>query len=348
MGRRQLVGWALLLVALSGGGLWLATRADGLSWGRVVAAMQAATAAQSWLSLGVLALLAVGIYVGEAVRYRAFSQALGVHIGWRVAFDAGVADFFFSAVTPGATMGAPAAAALLVRAGLSWEAAGLIAFAKTVGSVAVILLAALACFALGIGPPFAPWIGALLALTCAFVLVWVGVMAWAARHPERAQGWLRQRLQRFIERPSRSARTLRWLAATERATLRVIDRLGALRDAPPRALLGVAFGNVLYFGAIIGVGALLAVSLGAPSWTRSVGASTVYTAVMFAVPTPGASGVSEASGPAFFAGLLSPADAVLVVLGYRALTLYAHLLFGALYLAALGLTSPPRAIDPDP
>ena len=86
------------------------------------------------------------------IRYRVFGRAVGERVSWRAALDATVANFFFSWITPGAALGAPAAIVMLGRRGVSWDAAALIAFGKSLTGTALLILLAFAMLAIGLGP----------------------------------------------------------------------------------------------------------------------------------------------------------------------------------------------------
>ena len=62
----------------------------------------------------------------------------------------------------------------------------------------------------------------------------------------------------------------------------------------------------------------------------------IFLAFTYVAPTPGGAGLSEAAAGTFFGALLSPADCLWVVVFFRSLTLYGHIVFGMLYLLTIG------------
>ena len=56
----------------------------------------------------------------------------------------------------------------------------------------------------------------------------------------------------------------------------------------------------------------------------------------YVLPTPGGAGISEGTAEAFFGTVLSPQDAVVVVLAFRTLTFYLHIALGLVYLPIVG------------
>ncbi|MBI3038571.1 flippase-like domain-containing protein [bacterium] len=75
---------------------------------------------------------------------------------------------------------------------------------------------------------------------------------------------------------------------------------------------------------------------GSTSLTKAINVSTVYVGFTYVAPTPGAAGLAEASGAAFFRGILPEKKAVLVVLLFRVLTSYFQVVFGLIYLGFVG------------
>jgi uncharacterized membrane protein YbhN (UPF0104 family) len=58
----------------------------------------------------------------------------------------------------------------------------------------------------------------------------------------------------------------------------------------------------------------------------------VYLCFVFAMPTPGGAGPSEAAAGVFFGDLVAPADAIVVVVVFRAATFYLQLAIGLAWL----------------
>jgi uncharacterized membrane protein YbhN (UPF0104 family) len=64
--------------------------------------------------------------------------------------------------------------------------------------------------------------------------------------------------------------------------------------------------------------------------------SVVFLGFQYLAPTPGAAGIGEATASPFFGALLSPDNAFLTVVLFRALTFYLHVIIGAVYLPIMG------------
>lgn len=269
------------------------------------------------------------LYVVEAWRYRTCAAALGEPISWLTAAETAVACFFFSWITPGASLGAPAAIAVLGRRGVPWDAAVLIAFAKSFVGSAALLIVAFLLLMLGWGP--APN----HALT--LVLLWgLGVLAalmalpvWAATREARFLAGVERMEQRVARwRWSAGPRAQRAIAAVAHALRDTVQRLAALKRLEPRLLLHFALAQLSYFVVFIGIAVLLGIGLGASAIPRTVSVAIVFLAFTYVAPTPGASGLSELSAAAFFGAVLPPSTALLLVLLFRGITLYFHVLVG--------------------
>lgn len=268
---------------------------------------------------GWLVVLVPAIYGLDALRYRVLGRAAGAPMGWGAALEASTANFFFSWLTPGAALGAPAAVVTLRRRGITLAAASLIAFGKSMTGTLVLLLLAFLALALGLGPAFSPAVVIPLAVGAGVVVGVLALPVLAAAH-----GGLRGWLQRA--RPGWRGRLGSGLgdAAARLARLRLHD-------------LGWIFlSHFAYFVAFVGVAVVLVSAFGATPMSHVVGASTVFTAFTYVAPTPGGAGLSEGAADLFFAGLLAPGPAVAAVLIFRALTFYLQVVVGLIYLVAAG------------
>ena len=339
----RLVLFAALFLALTvGGAAWAIIRAD-------VSLENLARLGD--LSAGVLALLAglsVAVFVVDILRYQLLGRAVGEPLDVRAAFDASVANFFFGWLTPGAAFGAPGSIYMLHRRGVSWDGAALIAFGKSLTGTAVLLLLAFVMLVLGIGPRLDSSALTVILPGAAIVVGLLVLLVMAAFRPERSlalveQGtdWLGRR--RFL-RDGRPGQVLRSLS---RGVASTITRLAALRAGGPRPLLWFAVSHLLYFAVFIAIAAVLVVSLGAGSGAGAMhssgpghashliaafGISTVYVAFTYVAPTPGGSGLAEATAIPFYGDLLPPDQAVIAVLLFRALTFYLQIAVGLVYL----------------
>ena len=75
---------------------------------------------------------------------------------------------------------------------------------------------------------------------------------------------------------------------------------------------------------------------GAAPASEAAAVSLVYLGFIYVAPTPGASGLSEATALTFFGSLVDPPSAVMVVFLFRFITLYLHLVVGIVYLSIVG------------
>jgi uncharacterized protein (TIRG00374 family) len=323
-----------LFVAFAAGGIWWGVHSSGVQLGDLGELWSLPIAA-----LVTLVLLCAGIYVTDMIRYRAFGRAVGESVSWRAALDATVANFFFSWITPGAALGAPAAIVMLGRRGVSWEGAALIAFGKSVTSIAVLLMIAFVVLATGHGPDldgrvlaaFTSGTGVVGGILSVLVIgaLWPRTMV---RGIDRFEGWL---LRRKLFSRERGQRGVRKACGGLRNT---IERLGKLRTGGAFGPLGILFAHLAYLGVFVATAVVLALGFGASDAGAAISISIVYTAFTYVAPTPGGAGLSEAVGVIFYGSILPAREAVLVVLLFRALTFYLHIVIGVTYLGIVGGT----------
>jgi uncharacterized protein (TIRG00374 family) len=314
----------VLFAVLAGGGIVWSVRRSGVT---------PRDLGQLWTlpiaSLVALVLLCVSLYATDMIRYRLFARAIGEHVDWRGALDTSVANFFFSWITPGAALGAPAAIVMLGRRGVTWEGATLIAFGKSVTGTVVLVALAFIAMACGYGPEldgrvFAVFMGGIAAVSPFLLIPLVGVF-WPAR------------LLRGIERVERrfTGPIMTKVCGVLRRTVERLSKLRAGGAAMPATLLA---SHILYLGVLVGVAVVLAVGFGATSVPAAIGISTVYAAFSYVAPTPGGAGLSEAAATVFYGSILPAREAVLVALLFRALTFYLGIAIGLVYLPVVGGT----------
>jgi uncharacterized membrane protein YbhN (UPF0104 family) len=89
---------------------------------------------------------------------------------------------------------------------------------------------------------------------------------------------------------------------------------------------------------LVAIAVVLAEAFGASSLPHAIGISIVYAAFTYVAPTPGGAGLSEAAATVFYGSILSAHDAMLVVLLFRALTFYLHIVVGVIYVGIIGGT----------
>ncbi len=282
--------------------------------------------------IALLTALCAGIYVADVMRFRSVATAVGTHVPWRAGFDASVANFFFSWITPGATFGVPATIFMLGRRGVPWDATVAIAFAKSFTGVAVIVLMSLAFLALGLGPDYDGSVLTVVIFGGSIFVLLFGLLAIAAFRPEPAKrviarvfGWL---IRRF-----HGGKRLR---SAEDVTKQSIDRLVGLRRAGALKFAWVIVTHILYFSAFAGVGVVMLGAFGGTMDFRAFAATMIYLAFCYLAPTPGGAGFAEAMALPFFGPLLPADKAVMFVLCYRGLTLYLQIGFAIPYMAVVG------------
>lgn len=326
--------FVLVFVALAGAGIAWGVHASGVAPGDLASLWSLPVETLVGLLAACLAL-----YGADMIRYRAFGAAIGERVTWRAALDATVANFFFSWVTPGAALGAPAAIVMLGRRGVSWEGAMLIAFGKSLTGTAVLVGLAFLALALGLGPALDRSAVIVLATGTGIFVILLLIPIIGALWPRR--------MLAGIDRGERFLGGRRWLAGPRAsrivtrlcATLRgAVERLAKLRERGAMVPLVLLATHVLYLGVFVAIAVVLARAFGAASLARAIGISTVYAAFTYVAPTPGGAGLSEAAATLFYGGILAPRDAVIVVLLFRALTFYLHIAIGVIYLGIVGGT----------
>ncbi|MDB4964064.1 MAG: hypothetical protein JWP01_4063 [Myxococcales bacterium] len=324
----KLVGWVALFACLTlAGSIWAISRAPvdaGELWS-IISGLPLPT-------LVLLAVLCVGIYATDALRYRSLGAAINETVTWRAAIDTSVANFFFSWITPGSTFGAPATIYMLGRRGVSWDAAVVIAFAKAFTGVAVVIVASFVFVVLGLGPAYDGGVLAVVVFGGAVFAFLFAMLIIAAFHPAPAQrvaGRIYGSLGRRFGRG-------KILTAMERVTSRSIERLAMLRTGGVVPLAHLALTHAIYFATFAGVGVVLLHAFGHPVNVQAFAAVVVYIAFTYLAPTPGGAGFAEAMALPFFGPLLPPDKAVMFVLCFRGLTLYLQVGFAIPYMLIVG------------
>jgi uncharacterized protein (TIRG00374 family) len=262
------------------------------------------------------------MYATDMIRYRVFGRAVGEHVTWRAALDACVANFFFSWITPGAALGAPAAIVMLGRRGVTWEGATLIAFGKSLTGTAALVGVAFAALALGYGPDLDR--AAIIVLATG-----TGILAGMMLVPIIGAVWP-DAMKRGI------GKIKRWPRVTA-ALVRTVDKLAHLRKGGAAMPFAILAAHLAYLGVLVAIAVVIAHAFGAPL-PAATGISIVYAAFTYVAPTPGGAGLSEAAATVFYGSILTPHDAMLVVLLFRASTFYLHIVVGVVYLGVVGGT----------
>ena len=275
---------------------------------------------------------ALGLVATEALRIAVIGRLVGVRVARRDAWDAAVANHVMTAITPQVGLGEPTVAYLLGKR-LPWDAAVAIPFIKFTSSLALVFALGAGLVLAGFGPPVDRRIAAAaVALFVAIAAIATLVLAACARPPfarrviARVAGWTARR--RWLASAAWQAR----IARTAEVAAQMVDRLAGLRGASWRgtAILGAV--HLVYYASYIAPLVGLALVLGDPPVTALTLRALVYLCFVFAMPTPGGAGPSEAAAGVFFGDLVAPADAIVVVVVFRAATFYLQVAIGVLYL----------------
>lgn len=320
--------WVLALVVLGACGLYLGapdTAALTGAWARL--------RAYPVSSITIVVAGALGLVATEALRIAVIARFAGARIRPRDAWDAAVANHVMTAVTPQVGLGEPTVAYTLARRGVPWDAAVAVPFVKFTTSLALVFVLGALLVALGHGPPVAAWMtgtaivwfGSIALITCVVIAVcssepvatrWIrGVERWAAR-------------RRWFSSPTGQARITR----TADVAVNTVARLAVMRAARGGLVLGLLAVHAVYYASYVAPLVGLALVLGDPPLVTLVLRALVFLCFVFASPTPGGVGMSEAAAGLFFADLVAPADAIIIVIVFRGATYYLQLAIGALYL----------------
>ncbi len=322
----------ILFFGLTSLGIWWAAPSPTLlreSWHQL--------AGLSWPTLAVLGGMSVGLFGAQMQRVIVFGRALGVRIGFRAALDATIADNFFSWITPGAFLGDPITIYMLRRNGVPVDVGAVIAFGEFATGFAFIMGLASLLVALGFGPAISPWVGASFAGAVGFAALVMFVLVVGAFWPEATIARVRRASAallgtRLLSRP----RLGRILRAVVEGVCGSVERLAQFRRAGAPGSLALLISHIVYYGTFVGIFVVLAVAFGAPSWIAVVPIAIIYQAFLYIVPTPGGAGIGEASAAVFFGKFLPGGKALAVVILFRMLTFYLHVLVGLIYLPLTG------------
>lgn len=327
------VGWLVGLLALGALGIWIAAP----DWGSVERALERLRTAP--LAAGaVLVGGALGLVITEAIRIRVIGRLIGADIGWRDSVDAAVANQVMTAVTPTVGLGEPSVAYVLRKRGIAMDIAVAVPFIKFATSLALVFAIGTALVIVGFGPPVAGLVtGGALAVFATIAVV-TGLFVAVCAHPERGPrfiaavtGWLgrRRRLQRWRTRIDK----IREIGDA------AVGRLAGLRGVGAGGLLLLTLVHLVYYLAYVAPLVVLACVLADPPLVTLTLRSLVFLCFMFAAPTPGGAGASEAAAGLFFADLVPVADAIAIVAVFRASTFYLQLAIGVTYVSLRALMS---------
>ena len=284
-------------------------------------------------ALALLALLALDFTLG-GVRYRLL---LDGRVFSRVSLwhcvRANWANMFLGAITPAQTGGGAAQLYVLCRRGARLSEAILCSLLTFVATLLFFALGGLA--ALAFLPDEALSRGVLVTLVIAVAVITAlsALLISAIATRRRTVRWVRRFLN-LISR--RGTRVRRWAAAGRQLLSREIDRLASgVRAVASRGrvtLLWVCAATVvLYFNKYL-MGYVLAAALQGPVDVSFIGLQLLQQIVLYFAPTPGASGVAEASTGLLMTRVLLVEVTVLWVVGWRLLTTFFGTILGAFVL----------------
>jgi len=284
----------------------------------------------SGTTLLILLMLYLMLYVTDIWRYQVLAKAMRQRIGFLTGLEASVANDFFSWITPGAALGAPAAIYVLGKKGMAWDVASIICFGKSMIGSAVLLIAALVLLMLGLAPPMPGELIALLLWGFSIVVLIVVVPLLAAMRLEFSLAMIASLELKLNKRLAAESRTKHFFAQLLALFRNSIQRLAQL-ESNPKWIVAISLVHIPY---LLVFAAMLTYLL----WTFSNGytwysfyGAIEYIAFTYVAPTPGAAGLSEATAAVFFSQLVTPAQALLAVLVFRASTVYLHIVVGLIY-----------------
>ncbi|MDQ3366410.1 MAG: flippase-like domain-containing protein [Myxococcota bacterium] len=325
--------WLLLLVVVGSLGIYLGapdTEVLRAAWSRLAAVRGAA--------LVIVIAGALGLVATEALRIVVISRIVGAHVTPRDAWDAAVANHVMTAVTPQVGLGEPTVAYLLGKRGVPWDAAVAIPFIKFTSSLALVFVLGAVLVIAGFGPEVDPrirvlaivWFLAIAMITTLLIAVCASPRT-AGRWVPRISGWVGRR--RWFASAAWQAR----ITAAAEVTTSTVDRLAGARRTRGRSAALLVAVHLIYYASYVAPLVGLACVLGDPPLVTLSLRALVYLCFIFAMPTPGGTGLSEAAAATFFGDLIPPADAIVVVAVFRAATYYLQLAIGAVYLPVRSL-----------
>lgn len=318
----------MLLLALGGLGMYLGapeTERLRAAWHRLAGAPIA--------TLAIIIGGALGLVATEAFRIAVIGRVVGTRVSAHDAWDAAVANHVMTAITPHVGLGEPSVAYVLGTRGIPWDAAVAIPFVKFTTSLALVFTLGAGLALAGFGPPVDTWIAASgIALFVVIATLTTVILVISARPPlarrviAGMQGWFSRR--RWFASETAQARITR----VADVVTGMIERLEGVRRTTWRGVAILCAVHLVYYASYIAPLVGLAVLLGDPPLIELSLRALVYLCFVFAMPTPGGAGPSEAAAGLFFADLVAPADAIVIVVVFRAATFYLQVAIGVVYL----------------
>lgn len=321
---RRLVFFGVLFLALTGVGLYL-----------VYDQFAGRSVTFDWRLLNISTLLSVAAllvvyFAADGLRLHYTLKALGHSLRFRVIYRLVFINIFISNVTPMATGGGFAQVWYLQRHGVPIGRATAATTIRTVLAV-VFIFSLTPVFLLTLpalqNQPILDQISVALSL---FIVIYLGFFAVVLLRTH----WLIPPLSGAIALLRRlhlisSKRHRTWQFKARREMLRFSFSFGHyLRGPRLSVLLSVVF-TAVFLISLFSFPALLIYHLGYNvEYLTSLGLLVVTTFVMYFSPTPGASGISEGIFGSFFRDILTGNHLLLVIVGWRLLTIYLGMLVG--------------------
>ncbi|MFW5824374.1 MAG: lysylphosphatidylglycerol synthase transmembrane domain-containing protein [Marinobacter sp.] len=325
---RRLLLFTLLFLLLTAAGLWVVHQqlAD-----RDVTFDSQLLTPWTIASVGGLLLL---YFSCDGLRLYATLRVLGYRVRPKAIARLVFINIFFSNITPMATGGGFAQIWYLQKEGVP---IGFATAATTIRTVLAII------FIFSLAPVFLVTLPALqnqpllgqfswaLAVLIVLYLVFFAVVLFRTR-------WLILPLARTLSLLNRCRlisprRHRRWQFRARREMMRFARSFGYyLRGDRRWIFLSVLF-TLLFLVSLFSFPWLLITGLGYDiSWLNSLGLLVVTTLIMYFSPTPGASGISEGVFGAFFRDIVGGNHLTLVIVAWRAVTIYLGMLIGLVLL----------------
>lgn len=276
-----------------------------------------------------LALLLV-YYLSDGLRLWFTLRALNQHQPLRAMLPLIFINILVSNITPMATGGGMAQIWYLHRRGIHIGAATAATTLRTLlASLMIFLPAPLLLLSIDqlVDTPLAnqwgPWLGLFAALYVAFFMLLLWRLRWVI-HLATAVLALAHRL-RLIGEP----RQRRWRFRLRREMIRFGYSFRAFFKGNRTYLLLALISTAVFLVALFSFPALLLWGMGYPvDYPLILALMLVNTFIMYFAPTPGAAGVAEGVFAVFFSGWLEAGELVLLVVGWRFLTVHLGMLIG--------------------
>jgi len=265
-------------------------------------------------TLFILLAFYLALYITDVWRYQVLGAAVNHPVRFITALESSIANDLFSWVTPGTGLGMPAAIYVMGRRGIAWDAASLVCFGKSMIGSAVILLATFLLLLSGMNHQLSTTLTMVLlwGLGVVLLVIMVPIIA-AMRHTQSLAliQWINLKLAQNTWLGT--GRIYVFITKLLRVCSNAISRLHKLKA---RGLLWGAAVTLIHIPYMLVFSGMLWVVLlhyGAPLSGESAGVSIVYLGFTHVAPTPGASGLSEASAYSFFGDFLDPVKALAAV-----------------------------------